>query len=85
MNHKLKIGDTVTCARTTVKPARVRKNGEQVPEKIVTKLREGVIILEEAAGWVVEWRDSAHRCKRETYFSHEITKLGYNLLWAADK
>jgi hypothetical protein len=82
----LKAGDKVLAARTTVKPAHVRsKTGEQVPEKVVTKLREGKLRVSTRNGWLVEWHDAANRRRTECYFSHEITKLGTNPLVVSDK
>jgi hypothetical protein len=83
--NPLKAGDKVIAARTTVKPAHVRKNGEAVPEKVVTKLREGKLLASTRGGWIVEWRDSANRRRTETYFTHEIAKVGTNPLVLADK
>jgi hypothetical protein len=85
MNKPLNAGDTVIAARTTVKPAHVRKNGEQVPEKTVTKLREGTLTIRSNGGWLVEWRDAAHRRRSEHYFSHEITKVGSTPLLVKNK
>jgi hypothetical protein len=87
MTDTLKVGDEVLTSRTTVKPAHVRKNGETIPEKIKTVLREGKLRCQVRGGWIVEWRDSADRKRTETYFDHEITKVGTNplLLKPSDK
>ena len=87
MTAPLKHGDKVLAARSILKPAHVRKNGEAVPEKVVTKLREGTLaIFSPGAGtWEVEWRDAAHRRRYESYFPHEITRIGSTPLLANDK
>lgn len=85
MTTELKTGDKVTCARSVLKPKHVRKNGEVIPERLKTTMREGKLLVQTRGGWIVEWRDSANRRRTETFFSHEITKVGTNPLWLGDK
>ena len=94
MTDTLKVGDKVLTSRSTVKPARVRKNGEAIPERIVTVMREGKLLRAimvgpracEVGGWIVEWRDAANRKRTDTFFAHEVTKIGTTPLFLkADK
>jgi len=80
------VGDMVTCARSTLKPAHTRSNGVVIPEKLVTKLRDAKLLSKNSDGiWLVVWRDAANKRHVESYFAHEITKPGANPLFAADK
>lgn len=86
MTTELKAGDKVTCARSVLKPKHVRKNGEVIPERLKTTMREGVLVCPSKGGWVVEWRGVSHRRYTEHYFNHEITKQGDTpLLLKSDK
>lgn len=85
MTTELKHGDRVLAARTIIKPAHVRKNGEQVPEKVKTTLREGVLSGRSRGGWEVAWTTATRRRYFEHYFDHEITKLGTNPLHVENK
>jgi len=85
MENILKVGDLVTTSRTTLKSGYTRKNGEVIPERLKTTMREGKLVHPTRGGWIVEWRDSANRRRTETFFSHEITKVGTNPLWLGDK
>jgi hypothetical protein len=82
---ELKHGDKVLAARTVVKPAYVRKNGEQVPERVKTTLREGTLSGRVRGGWDVMWTGGMRRRYHEHYFDHEITKLGTNPLLVNNK
>jgi hypothetical protein len=81
MTTELKPGDLVTTSRTVLKPGHTRKNGEVVPDRVVTTIREGKL-LRAIEGrhnfdqcWLVEWRDAANRKRTETFFSHEVSKI----------
>lgn len=76
MTTELKAGDQVIASRTTLKAAYIRKNGEHIPEKLVTRQREGKLLIRSNGGWLVEWRDAAHRRRAEHFFDHEIVKQG---------
>ena len=85
MTTELKVGDKVTCARSVLKEKHVRKNGEVIPERLKTTIREGVLLHPTRGGWMVEWRGVSRRRYTEHYFTHEITKVGTNPLWLGDK
>jgi hypothetical protein len=84
MTTELKPGDLVTTSRTVLKPGHTRKNGEVVPDRTVTTMREGKLLRAimvgpracQVGGWIVEWRDSANRKRTDTFFSHEVSKVG---------
>jgi len=83
----LKSGDQVIASRTVLKPEHVRNNGEVIPERLKTTIREGRLLHRAKGGWIVEWRGASRRSYTEHFFDHEITKVGTNplLLEASDK
>ena len=83
MNDTLKVGDKVLTSRSTYKPAHVRRNGEVIPEQVKTVMREGKLLKaimvsagDVVGGWIVEWRDAANRKRTDTFFAHEVSKVG---------
>ena len=86
MTDTLKVGDKVLTSRSTFKPAYVRRNGETIPEQVKTVMREGKLLVSTRGGWIVEWRDAANRKRTDTFFAHEVTKIGTTPLFLkADK
>ena len=92
------IGTKVTVSTTKVKKGRTRKNGEVVPDQVVTTVRSGVVFnvysfksnqnvhCDNVTRYVVKLyypKTGYHRT--ETFQSNEVTAEGTNPLFIQDK
>lgn len=84
----LKIGDWVIAARTTLRPAHTRKNGELIPSKVETKLITGEVFdikISRLGVTVSVFCVKMYRREVREFALHEVTRSGTNPLFVSDK
>ena len=80
------IGTKVTVSTTKVKKGRIRKNGEVVPDQVVTTVRSGVVFNVYDGKVSVKLRyPQTGFTRTEVFHNNEVTAEGTNPLFIQDK